>query len=192
MTLSKQFFSLLGAGIDIASILPYILGICRGRIKPHAFSWLIWVVLMAVGLYAQITDGAGVGTWVLATALATTSVVCILAWTKGERRGTRSDWCFLIGALGAIPLWLVVKSPVPSVILITIIDLLGYGPTMRKAWSKPEEEQVLMWALGTLKFCCALVALETYSLTTWLYPAAIALANAVLVTLLLYRRRVLV
>lgn len=144
---------------------------------------------MSVGFSAQVVEGAGVGSYVLGTALLTTCAIAVLAFVKGERRGTRSDWFCLITSLSAVPLWFLVDDPLPSVILITTIDLLAYGPTYRKAWVYPREELLLMWFLGTAKFIFALLALEQYTLSTWLYPAAIATANGFLCVLLIYRRQ---
>lgn len=187
--MNKELIGWISVGVTILSVVPYYYFVCKHTIKPHAFSWFIWGVLTAIGFTAQMTEGAGAGAW----ATGVVSIACLgiaaLALKYGERNITRSDWVCFIAAIAAIPLWVITDDPLGSVILISVIDVLGYIPTIRKSYHKPYEELMFTHVTGTLKYVFALLAMENWTLTTWLYPAAICSANVVLVALLLWRRQ---
>lgn len=188
---AKEIIGAIAAAIDLFSALPYVWGIFYGKTRPHSFSWLIWATSMAIALSAQIAGGGGAGTWALAMGVATTSFVFFLSLKLGERRGSRFDWICLLTALLAIPLWAATNDPTWAVLLVTFIDLAGYAPTYRKSWNHPDQELALMWGLAALKFILGIIALQHYSIVTWLYPGMIATANTILVILLITRRRAL-
>lgn len=102
---------------------------------------------------------------------------------------TTSDKWNLVGAAIALGLWFITSNPLWSVILITIVDFLGFVPTIRKSYMKPHEETLIHYVLAGLKFVLAIAALDSYNLTTWLYPASLVAANLLFVVMLVARRR---
>jgi hypothetical protein len=92
-------------------------------------------------------------------------------------------------ALLAIPLWLIVKQPVLSIILLSTIDMLGFIPTVRKSWNLPYSETLSLYTITTFRHGLSIVALQHYSIVTVLFPATWVLANALFSILLIVRRR---
>lgn len=86
-------------------------------------------------------------------------------------------------------LWAITDSPLTAVILITIIDALGFAPTFRKAYHKPQEETMITFVLSAVKFVIAIAALSNYSTVTVLYPASLVLMNGLFVAMLIVRRK---
>lgn len=167
----------------------YIQGILAGKVKPHAFSWLVWGILTAVGFFAQIVGGGGPGTWVTGFTAAMSFVFFIVGLGSSSRALiTRSDWIFFIGALLAIPPWYLTGNPLWSVIIITVIDAIAYIPTFRKAYQDPDTESLRHSSLQCLKFIFGIIALKSFSLVTMLYPASLVLANGAFVAMLALRR----
>jgi len=117
------------------------------------------------------------------------SCIFFLALIKGEKGYTLFDWVALILALVSILLWWITNSPLLSVLLITCADACGFFPTFRKSFKKPFEESMNLFVLSSLKFVGALLALQTYSLITPFYPAALICMNSVFVIMLLIRRK---
>jgi hypothetical protein len=68
------------------------------------------------------------------------------------------------------------------------MDLAGFGPTFRFAFSHPHEERIGFYSLGAVRNALAISALEHYSLTTVLFPAAVGAACVVFVMMVGYRR----
>jgi chromate transport protein ChrA len=185
----KAFLGIVATLIALYSYIPYFKDIFAGKTKPHAFSWLVWFLLTAVGFFAQVSDKGGAGAWVTGFTAIVAFTVFILSLSRGEKNITRADWLCLIGAFFAMGLWAFTKTPIPSVILITIIDALGFAPTFRKAYSKPQEETLITFLLSAVKFVVAICALSNYSIVTVLYPASLVIMNGIFVVMLIIRRK---
>lgn len=168
----------------------YLISILQGKTKPHLFSWLIWGLLTLIAWAAQYHEGGGAGAWVTMAAAVMCFITAALCVPYGEKTITRSDWATFIIALAAIPLWYVTSNPLWSVILITVIDMLGFYPTFRKSWAKPGEEALWAYSLSMVKFGLGIMALETFNVTTVLYPLSLVVANAVFVIFVMSRRKV--
>jgi len=156
------------------------------------FSWVIWGATTFVVVLAQVEDSAGVGAWPIGVSGVITVFIAVLAYIKrGDISITRVDWMFLVLALSSLPLWYFTSDPLWAVVVLTTVDLLGFGPTVRKAYSFPHSESVAFFALFMVRNLLVIAALENYSLTTTLFPAAIAATILLLILMIAYRRQVL-
>lgn len=185
----KVFVALVSIAMTAAGYYFYLRDIFAGKTKPHAFSWLVWAALTAIAFFGQQSDHAGPGAWVTAATAAASIVIFVLAIKKGEKNITRSDKLNLLGAAAALALWFVTSDPLLAIILITIVDFLGFMPTIRKSYHKPHEETLVSYVLAGLKFVLAIMALDNYTPVTWLYPASLVAANLFFVFMLAVRRR---
>jgi len=175
--------------MTLLSRVNYLGGIFKGKVHPHAFSWLIWGIISAIGFCAQVSQGAGAGSWARGFASFTAFLIFILAIRKGNPHIKRSDWVTLAVAFCAIPLWMATKTPVWSVILVCIIDLLGCYPTLRKSWGTPFDEAIRSYILSGISSVLMIIAIEHYTVSTWLYPAEGIFSNIMIVLCLLHRRK---
>ncbi len=185
----KDLYAFIAIGMMLSSRATYLTSMMKGRTRPHAFSWLIWGVISAIGLAAQIAEHAGPAAWVRGVGCVTCYVILALCWWKGERDIRRADWITLGIAFTAIPLWIITKTPVWSVILVCMIDSSGYLPTARKVWRKPKEETPYSYMFSCGGAFLSLLAIENYTPSTWLYPAVLTLSNATMASYILIRRR---
>lgn len=168
----------------------YVRGILQGKVQPHAFTWFVWGILTLIAFIAQLIGGGGAGAWVTGfTAFASFAFAVVGLRASSRAYITKSDWLFLVASLGAIPVWLLTGDPVWSVILITVIDAVAFAPTFRKAYAHPETENGYTYALSGIKFVFGILALESLSLTTALYPLSLVLANIAFVSMLIVRRK---
>ena len=176
----KEIFAVAAILLTFVMYLPYIRSIRAGRTKPHAFSWIIWTLIAFVVFLAQLADGGGVGAWPIGASGMLTAFVALLAYrNRTDTSRTPSDWLFFSVSLAALPCWLLTSDPLTAVVLLTGIELAGFGPTFRFAFSHPQDERVGFYSVA---------ALEHYSLTTVLFPAAKVFASVALVALITYRR----
>ena len=167
----------------------YIWAMVKGEARPHLFTWLVWTITMGIAGVAQWASAGGIASFLLLAAALSCGGIALASLWCGHREHTRTDWVMLTLALATIPLWMVTKNPLGSVLLATLIDLSGYGPTIRKSWTHPREESLSSYALGGCGMLLSLGALDQRSFVTACYPVAIALANGLLVGLLVVRRR---
>lgn len=187
----KIELSIIGTAIAIISYIPYIQGMIKGKIKPHSYSWFIWAVLGFIAGFAQIAGGGGIGAIIsLSTAVISLGIAAI-GYKDVKEHITRSDTISLVFSLLAIPLWVITDGPLASVILISIIDLVGFWPTLRKAYNKPWDEGLPTFLLSTLKHAITIFAQRQYNLVTVLYPASLAALTGIFVVMLMVRRAAL-
>ena len=184
----KIALAVVAIGMTLVGYFYYFRDIFAGKTKPHAFTWLVWSSLTAIAFAGQISDNGGAGAYItLVTALAS-FVIFLLAFSKGEKAITKSDWASLGGAAAALLLWFFTNDPLLAIILITFVDFLGFVPTIRKSIRKPHEETLISYVLAGLKFVLAIIALVNYSAITVLYPASLVFANLLFVLLLVSKR----
>lgn len=185
----KEILSAIAIAITFIAFYPYLRGILQGKIKPHVFSWVIWGTTTFVVFLAQLKAQGGVGAWPIGVSGAITILIAISAYVKrADVAITKVDWLFFISALASLPPWYLTANPAWAVVILTAVDLLGFGPTIRKAYAHPHSESLLFFALFAARNSLVVMALESYSIATVLFPAAVAVACALLIALIVYRR----
>jgi len=188
----KEFLSAVAVLITFVAYYPYLRSVLKNDIIPHYFSWVIWGITTFVVFLAQLSDDGGAGAWPIGFSGVITIFIAFLAYRKRERVGTTtSDWLFLCFALLSLPLWYVTSNPLWAVVILTTIDALGFGPTIRKTYADPHSEPILFYGIFAGRNVIAIVALENYSLTTMLFPVVTGLGCMLLVGIMAYRRALL-
>lgn len=186
----KALFSAAAIVLTLWLFIPYIRSIRSGQTRPHVFSWVIWGLGTLIVCFAQLAGGAGFGAWAIGISGLITIYIAWLAWWKrADTVITKTDWVFLVVALSALPLWFFTANPLWAVVILTLVDLLGFGPTLRKAYIEPHRESAAFFAGAALRNLLVVLAVETFSLTTVLFPATVGLACVAVALLLVGRRR---
>ena len=185
-----MILSVIAIALTFIAFVPYIKSIIKGVTKPHVFSWVIWSLVTFIVFLAQLDDNAGVGAWAIGVSGVVSIFVAYLAYAnRGDVSINKTDWLFLSLALSSIPIWYLTADPLWAVIVLTTTDLLGFGPTIRKVYQSPYSEPMLFFYLLIARNVLVIVALENYSLTTVLFPAAVSLACVLLISIILLRRK---
>ena len=188
---AKAGFSAAALVLTFVAFIPYYRAILRDEIRPHVFSWIIWAAGTVIVFAAQLSDGGGIGAWPIGVSGVLTGGVAGLALMRSADVSiVRMDWVFLILALSALPLWFLTSTALSAVIILTLVDLLGFGPSVRKAYDAPFEENATFFAIGAVRNGFVLLALEHLSWTTALFPAAVGLACLLFIALIAMQRRV--
>ncbi|MBI2780095.1 MAG: hypothetical protein HYX62_10005 [Gammaproteobacteria bacterium] len=186
----KELLSAIAIALTFVAFFPYIRSIMQGKIKPHVFSWIIWGSTTFIVFLAQLEDNGGAGAWPIGVSGIITIYVAIISFVKrSDITITKTDWMFFLAAMVSLPFWYFTSDPLWAVIILTSVDVFGFGPTIRKAYSFPFEEQLTFFALFMIRNLIAIMALENYSITTVLFPAVIASACLFLILMVTYRRR---
>lgn len=185
----KEFLGIIAIILTFIGFVPYVKSILENKTKPHVFSWIIWGIATLTVFAAQVVSDAGAGSWSIGLSGVVTIGIAILAYNKqGDYSITKSDWASLIAALSALPFWYFTANPLFAVIILTTVDLIGYLPTLRKAYFKPSEEQITLFVIMSLRNVFSLAALEVYSLTNGLFQIATIAANLLVIGIVIWRR----
>lgn len=183
-------FALFAVLLGGAGTAHYYMGIFKGRIKPHVFTWVIWALTTWIIGVAQYVEGGGAGAYVTLLSACVSTTTAVLALKFGDRDITKSDWISFVMALLAIPIWAMTSNPLYAVLLVTCIDLFGFFPTFRKGYHKPWDEGAFLFGAVSIKFLLTYFALENLALVTGLYPMALFIINGIFTIMLMMRRRV--
>lgn len=186
----KELLSAVAIALTFIASAPYIYSILTGETKPHVFSWVIWGSTTFVVFLAQLQGKGGAGAWPIGVSGVITIFIAMLAYVKrGDVTITKTDWAFLFTAMSSLPLWYATSDPLWAVVILTTVDVLGFGPTFRKAYYQPHSEPLNFYALFAIRNLFVIMALEHYSLTTVLFPAVLGLTCVLIIALLVYRRQ---
>lgn len=186
----KEALSYIAIALTFYGFYPYIRDILKNKFKPHVFSWVIWTTTTLIVFFAQLEGGGGVGAWPTGVSAIITCYVAYLAYKNiGDIKITRLDWVFFLTAMSSIPFWYLTSDPLWAVIILTAVDVFGLAPTLRKAYDKPLEESVQFYSITTVRNIISIIALEVYSITTILFPAAVGVFCLLLIAVIVYRRR---
>lgn len=185
----KAILSVIAIALTFFAFVPYIVSINKGVTKPHVFSWVIWGSTTFVVFLAQLKDNAGIGAWPIGVSGVITVLIAGLAYFKrSDITITNKDWLFLCIALSALPFWYLTSNPLWAVVILTIVDVLGFGPTLRKVYHEPYSESLLFISLIFVRNILVILALEHYSVITVFFPAVIATACLLLLVFIIARR----
>ena len=186
----KTIIGIVAVSLTFVGYAPYVRDIVRRKTTPHMFTWLVWLLSDSIAAGLQLFGGAGVGAWPTVAVSVFCLGIFILSWRYGSKDIAKSDVCFLLLALTALVLWLVVKQPVLSIILIVFTDVAGLGPTVRKSWSKPYSETLSTYQISSARYILSIFALRQFNILTLLYPAVWAVVMTSFSVMLVVRRKI--
>jgi hypothetical protein len=186
----KEYFGIISIILTFMAYTPYIRSIFIGKTKPHVFTWIIWGLTTFIVFLAQLTDNGGAGAW--ATGVSSIVIIFIVLLTYFKKLAiniTKSDWIFFFLALSAIPFWHLTNNPLWTIAILSCIDTIGFFPTIRKAYIKPFEENLILYSLLVIRNVTSIIALEYYSLITLLFPSTVAVTCSIFIFVVLFKRR---
>lgn len=185
----KIIFSAISVIIGIWAFFPYFKDIILKQTTPHVFTWLIWIITQGTATAGIWFGNGGVGAIGLTTGTFLVVIIFFMSLRNGKKDITKSDIVVLAIALSAIMIWWLLNNPVLAVLLVSVINVIGFIPTFRKSYNHPWTETALTWGSFVVANIFAVLALESYNLLTLSYLISISLADMALLIFLLIRRR---
>ena len=186
----KIIIGLIAGIIGGLCFIPYIKDIFLFKTKPHMYTWLIWSLLQITSVIIMLNNGSGIGALPFAVGSLLCGFVFILSFKYGTKNVTLSDTVCLIGALIALFFYIFLKNPVASIILVCVIDLIGFIPTFRKSYVEPKTETSSTYIVSAFSSILAVIALTNYSLITMLYPITLVITDSTCWLIITLRRKI--
>lgn len=184
----EAYFAFAAIGLALVRYATYFYTIYKGETKPHAFSWLLWAVVTGIGAFGQYQVGGGPSVWALGFVASTCFFISILAYFIGVRDYTKGDWFALVFCLSAIPVWLITKDAILTLLIIILIDSLTYYPTFRKSYKAPDTEPPISYFFAGMRYFLMLFAVPNPSWETLIYPFFLMATDWGFVLFLVIRR----
>ena len=178
------------SGLLIAlSCIPYIRDILLRKTKPQRMTWFIWMVLLTIAFFAQLSEG---GTWSLITTGVDwlgVVVIFILSIKNGIGGATKLDKLALVGASIGLILWYLTNEPLYALVITIFIDFIAGMLTILKAYKEPETETFIAYMICGTGGLLGVFAVGELNLSLIIFPLWICLFNyAIGITVLLGRK----
>jgi len=171
------FFAVAAVALACFRYGTYFYTIYKGETKPHAFTWLLWGVVVGIGALAQFELQAGPAAWALTFVSVTCLIIAFIAFFIGEKNYTKSDWFALIACFIAIPVWKITQNPLAALAIIMVVDALSYWPTVRKSFHKPDTEPPISSFFAGLRYFLMLFAIPDPTWENLMYPLFLMMAD---------------
>jgi uncharacterized membrane protein (UPF0136 family) len=175
--------------LTVGGMIPYLIDVMKKKTKPRIVSWGVWSVLTAIAGIASYADGQYPTAWLMAAASLTTLSVVVLGYRNGDHSLEKLDIICLIGAVMGLVLWWYSGSATLAVLVTVLIDFVGVIPTLVHSWQKPHEETWITFAFGGLGGVATMLAVDTWVVTSVAYPIYIVIANTLITSVILARKK---
>jgi hypothetical protein len=202
----REAMGALAVAIAVVAYALYVWKSLQGETRPHPLSWLIFGVLGGTGYWVQLDQAAGPGSWVTGITAVVCFLLCAMSFWRGERVFSWYEWAFLIAAavIFVFYLWsrrpgtldlglsdrsrylLAMNGPAISAVLASIVSVIGFGPTVTKAWARPQSDSASTFLLNGLKFVPALLAMDSVTVATCVFPVTLVIANVAVALLFFF------
>ena len=185
------FAALLGGALSICDALPYVRDVFKGSTRPHRGTWLIWTVLAWVAVGSNWADGAGWSLVPLAAQATLCGLILLLSWRRGEGGLGGGELLMFAVAGGGVYAAVTLTDPTLATYGVIVADVAGALMMVPKSWRDPHSETLSTFVLTSLVGVCALLSVGALDAALMVYPAYYVVANALVATLLVSRRRAL-
>ena len=176
-TLDPKFvLAALAVCISASNLIYYSWSVIKKNVIPHAFTWVIWGTITIIAFFAQLQGDGGYALFHLGFIVFGCFIIASLGFLKGRHLITKSDTYCLAGCFIAVALWFVTGNPYTSVLLVTLIDLSAFYPSVRKSWNNPYNENHISFFLYGVCFSLQIAAIHDYNFLTTFYPICIAVS----------------
>lgn len=188
----KEVFAVVATILAIIGNTSYLKDVWRGRVQPHPYTWFVWSIVSMTTFFGGLAKGAGIGA--LPTGVAEGFTVIIFLFSlkylfQGKAGHIRmiDNYFLAICLLGLIP-WAITKDPTISVVIVVLIDIVAFIPTLRKTWAHPRSEQPLLYEMNVARHILTLFSLQSYNVATTFHSIAMICINSIMTLFIKHRK----
>lgn len=191
----SQTFGLLAGLTAIVTYAAYFRQTVKGRSTPNPATWLIWLLVGIINAFTYFTVVGG-NIYQSLIVIVVTSCVCIVfiySLFKGKlTRITRVEFTVLVLALLLGVFWQITKNDRLANLLLQLIYIFSYIPTMNGLLRGTGKEDPTAWFLASTAYLFAAIAVIADFQGDWLalfYPVVSGvLGNGTVAFIALARR----
>ncbi|MEN9649443.1 MAG: hypothetical protein RL094_410 [Candidatus Parcubacteria bacterium] len=180
----KETIAIIAAVLAFVGNISYLKDVFKGRVQPHPYTWLVWSIVSMTTFFGGLAKGAGIGA--LPTGIAEGFTIIIFLFSlkhlfqgKAGHIRTIDNYFLAICLLGLIP-WALTKDPTISVVIVVLIDIIAFIPTLRKTWAHPQSEKPLLYEMNVARHVLTLFSLQTYNIATTFHSIAMICTNSLM------------
>lgn len=186
----KFVIAIIAVLLLIIGYIPYFRDVFNRKTTPHLYTWLIWIITQGTAAAILLYGGGNFGSITLIIGTILVFIIFLLSFKYGTKDITTSDKIILVLALLTIIIWWQLKSPLIAVLMISLIDGLGFIPTIRKSFKNPWSETISFWVIMAIVDILALISNANYNFLTVTYLSVLFVANILIASICFFRRSV--
>lgn len=191
--IDTYYIGVIAQLIFAIAVLPYIVSIFRGTVKPNRVSWFIWSVIGFAFWLITPSTADEVTKMMTVVFVINPMVIFLLTLFKGESKkpDTLENISLFIGIV-SIVIWYFLRdnAGVFPISIAVFADFCALLPTLRFVFTSPQEETPLAWILFFIGSLIAVLAIENHNLESLLLPVYMTIGSLlVAVPLVHYRLR---
>ncbi len=188
----KEIIAIIAAILAFVGNISYLKDVFKGRIQPHPYTWFIWSIVSMTTFFGGLAKGAGIGALPTGVAEGFTIIIFLFSLKylfQGKAGHIRKidNYFLAICLLGLIP-WVITKDPTISVVIVVLIDIVAFIPTLRKTWRHPETEKPLLYEMNVARHILTLFSLNAYNIATTFHSFAMIVTNTIM-TIFIKRKK---
>lgn len=189
----KSLLGILSVIIVCANHFYYLTLAYLRRIRPHAFTLLVYLIVtcsVAAGMYGEGDRGAAIR---MAFPAPLYILMLFLTCRQGVDYIKRIDIAMLVLSVMAMPVWMLTESPRAAIGFLAVVEGFGMVPAFRKAYDLPWEDSALSPAISATAMLLALAAVQdpSESWATALYLLYWVMLCTTLTVIISFRRSVI-
>lgn len=189
----KEILGLASVSIVMVNHIYYLILTCLKRIRPHAFTLLVFFIVtisVAVGIYFEGDTGAALRMGIPAPMY----ILMLVMTLRGGVEYIRKIDAIMLGlSLLAMPLWWLTDSPRAAILFLALVEGFGIIPGFRKAYHLPYEDSVVSPMVSATAMLLAFLAVRD-PLDSWataFYLAYWTILCTLMAILISWRRHVM-
>lgn len=184
----KILLGFLSAIITFIAYFSYTKDAIQGKIRPHLITWIIWSIVTVVVFIIQIFNNAGAGSWGIGITALLSIIISIVAVNNPRKPINKLDKVCLSLTLFSILLLKFTSNHLYSIFLLSLVNSIGFIPTIKKSLLMPHEESLLTFFLFAIRNIFSLFALDEFSWINILYALSSTVGNIIVTLVLIYKR----
>lgn len=167
----------------------YIHSILYGKTRPHRTTRFVIAVISLLSTASLLSSNRSAAFWLASASALQATVVFAISLKRGLGGWSKLDLGSLsIAALGIV-LWQTTNNPLFGLYASMAADFTGFIPTFIKTYRLPGTELWQYFAIDVGAGAISLAASKDLSAYTISYPIYIFMINAVMVVLILVRKK---
>jgi len=182
-------FVILGALINLAGGIGYVISTLKGRTQPNRVSWLLWTLAPFIAFAAERHEGVGLQALFTFIVGFDPLLVFIASFVNKRAQWKLTTFDFACGGLSLIGLglWLITRHGDMAIFFSILADGLAALPTIRKSWNQPHSENWLAYGGAAGGAALTLLTIDDWSFANYGFPVYILAICGVLVYLIRFR-----
>ena len=178
-----SWFAYIAAAISTIGGFLYIGATLKGQTKPNRVTWSMWALAPILSFFLQMQQHVGAPAATTLMYGVMPLIILIVSFFVPESVWKITVWDSLCGiiALIGIGIWYFTPHPLVALVAEVIADVVAGLPTLWKSWRHPESEIWVSYLVGGSSAVLTMLAIHHFTLSAWLFPAAIVAMNFLIV-----------